>query len=62
MFDAWNLKVAQTWDRLTPSEAAAASEARYQAATMASEAAKLGVHWASGQPIGPWMRPQLKGP
>jgi hypothetical protein len=40
MFDAWYLKLAQTWDRLTTSEAAKASETRYRAS-----AAKI----ASGQ-------------
>jgi hypothetical protein len=39
MFDAWYLKLAQTWDRLTTSEAAKAPETRYQAvaAKMASD-------------------------
>jgi hypothetical protein len=39
MFDAWHLKLAQTWDRLTTSEAAKASETGYQAvaAKMASD-------------------------
>jgi hypothetical protein len=39
MFDAWYLKLAQTWDRLTTSEAAKASKTRCQAvaAKMASD-------------------------
>jgi hypothetical protein len=31
MFDAWYLKLVQTWDNLTTSAAAKASETRYQA-------------------------------